>query len=68
MPARRLNTLSDLRRYLAHVINEIESDRMTPDKGGKLGYLVNIQRAVISEGDLELRVKLLEERIKTGVK
>ncbi|MBF0459113.1 MAG: hypothetical protein HQK99_14580 [Nitrospirae bacterium] len=66
MPVRRLNTLSDLRRYLAHVVNEVEADRMTADKGGKLGYLANIMRGIISESDLEERIRKLEAQLKGG--
>ena len=57
---RRLNTIGDVRRYLAHLVYQVESGKMEPQTGAKLGYLVNILVGTIKDGDLEERVKNLE--------
>ena len=58
----RLKTLSDVRRYLAALINDVRNEEIEPSIAGRLGYLLNILRAVISDSDLEARVKALEEK------
>lgn len=62
--ARRLNTLEDLRRYLASVINRVEDGALNPAVAGKLGYLANILKAVIEGTTLEDRVAKLEAQLK----
>jgi len=62
--ARRLNTLEDLRRYLAHLINSVEDGTMDPGKAGKLGYLCNIMKSVIEGSTLESRVQAIEAALK----
>ena len=61
-PRKRLKTLSDVRRYLSALVNDVRNGEVDPSLGGRLGYLLNILRAVISESDLEARVKALEEK------
>ncbi len=58
----RLKTLSDVRRYLAALINDVRNEEIEPSIATKIGYLLNILRSVISEGDLEARIKALEEK------
>ncbi|MGA7878384.1 MAG: hypothetical protein WCA08_22180 [Desulfoferrobacter sp.] len=60
----RLKTLDDLRRYLARLINETEAGTIDPSVSGRLGYLCNILKSVISEAELEGRVAELERLIK----
>lgn len=60
----RLKTLDDLRRYLARLINETEAGAIDPAVSGRLGYLANILKSVISEADLESRVAELERFIR----
>lgn len=56
----RLKTLEDLRRYLARLVNETEAGTIDPAISGRLGYLCNILKSVISEAELEQRVAELE--------
>ena len=58
--SRRLKTAADLRRYLASLINRVESGEIETDKAGKLGYLSNILLRVIEGSDFEARVEKLE--------
>jgi hypothetical protein len=64
MARRRLKTMSDLRRYLALLINKVEDGEVSPALAAKVGYLVNILRATIQEEDIEMRVAALERRVK----
>jgi hypothetical protein len=59
---RRLKTIEDVRRFLAYLIREIESDRMDPAKGGKLGYITSILIRAIEGSDLENRITELEKK------
>ena len=63
MGKRRLKSLQDVRRYLADVINRVEDGRLDPNLAGRVGYLVNVLRAVIEKSDLETRVAALEKQI-----
>jgi len=60
MPRRRLKTASDLRRYLASLINRVEQGETTPEMASKLGYLSNILLRVIEGTDFEKRISELE--------
>ena len=59
---RRLKTIEDVRRYVAYLINATEGGEIDAQMAGKLGYLANILKACILDGDLEARVKALEEK------
>ena len=59
---KRLKTLGDVRIYLANLINETRCGNVEPSLAGKLGFLLNILRATITESDLEERIKKLEEK------
>lgn len=61
---KRLKTISDLRRYTANLINQTASGLIEPSLAGKLGFLLNILKSIISDGDLETRIKKLEEGVK----
>jgi hypothetical protein len=63
---RRLATMSDLKRYMQSVINRLEDGDLDPALAGRLGYLVNIMRAVIQDGDFEERLSKLESQIEVG--
>lgn len=62
--ARQLKTTTDLRRYLANIINRVEAGTLDPSKAGRLGYLVNITKSVIDGSELEERVEKLEAILK----
>ena len=61
---RRLQNMSDLRRYLANLINRSEAGEVDPNLASKLGYLVALLFRVIEKSDLEKRVDELEKRVK----
>jgi len=60
MARRRLKTATDLRRYLANLINRVEQGETSPEMASKLGYLSNILLRVIEGSDLEKRIEALE--------
>ena len=60
MARRRLKTATDLRRYLANLINRVEQGETSPEIASKLGYLSNILLRVIEGSDLEKRIEALE--------
>jgi len=61
----RLNSICDIRRFLARVTNELDGDLISDGKARSLGYLCNIMKDVIRDGDLEARiVKLEQETVK----
>ena len=60
MAKRRLKTMDDLRRFVADLINRMESGLVEPALAGRLGYLANILKGIIERGDLESRIEDLE--------
>jgi hypothetical protein len=63
--ARRLKDYSDVRRYLASLINRVEADEITPEKAGRLTYISNVLLRAIECGHLEeldKRLMALEAR------
>ena len=63
MAERRLKTLEDVRRYLAHLVKAIEADEIEPAKGGRLAYISSILIRAIEGADLEKRVTELEKKL-----
>ena len=66
MAERRLKTLEDVRRYLAHLIKTIEADRIDPAKGGRLAYIASILIRAVEGSELEKRVTDLEKKFSAG--
>ncbi|NIN00861.1 MAG: hypothetical protein GTO24_23095 [candidate division Zixibacteria bacterium] len=60
---RRLKTIVDVRRYLAHLIHSTEAGEIDPQTAGRLAYISNILLRAIEGGDLERRVDALEKKI-----
>ena len=44
-------------------MQELEDGELDPQTAGKLGFLINIQRAIVEKGDLEERIEQLELRM-----
>ena len=63
---RRLKTGSDVRRYLANLINRVEGGQIEPDVAAKIGYLINILIRCIEGSELEQRVTDLERLMETS--
>lgn len=61
--ARRFNSLNDCKRFLADVLNRLEAGELDSDGVRVRSYSVQILSKIIESGDLEGRVKALEERL-----
>ncbi len=64
MPERRLQTIQDLRRYLANLINRTEAGQLDVGRVKVLTYTTSILMRAIEGSDLEKRIDELEKRIK----
>ena len=60
---KRLKTLSDVRRYLAGLINRVEAGEVDAGVMSKLAYAVNILSGIIQNSDIEKRLEQLEKQI-----
>ena len=60
MRKRRLKSVDDVRRYLADLIHRTEAGQVDPSLAGRLGYLLNLCKGCIVDGDLEKRIEQLE--------
>ena len=60
---RRFKKPGDIRRYLASILNRIESEELDPAIGGKCAYIANILLGCIRDSDLEERIAKLEQEI-----
>lgn len=57
---RRLKSSSDVRRYLAHLINSTEAGEIEPQTAGRLAYISNILLKAIEGSELQKRIEALE--------
>ena len=62
---KRLQNAQDLRRYLASLINRVESGEVEVNLGKSLAYLSSILLRIIEGGDLEGRVEQLERKLES---
>ena len=53
--------MSDVRKYLANLINETRNGNVNLSLAGRLGYLLNILKGIIETGDIEERILKLEK-------
>ena len=58
---KRLKSLNDVRKYLAALINETRNGDIEPGLAGRLAYMLNILKSVITDSDLEERISALEK-------
>ena len=61
--ARRFNSLNDCKRYLADALNRLEAGELEGDGVKVRSYCTQILSKIISESDLEERVKALEQKL-----
>lgn len=61
--ARRLKTMTDIRRYLANLVNRTESGVVDPSLAGRLGYLISILTRVIEGSEIEKRLDEIERKL-----
>ncbi len=62
---KRLQNAQDLRRYLASLINRVESGEVEVNLGKSLAYMSSILLRAIEGGDLEGRVEQLERKLES---
>ena len=62
---KRLQNAQDLRRYLASLINRVESGEVEVNLGKSLAYMSSILLRIIEGGDLEGRVEQLERKLES---
>ena len=58
----RLQTLTDVRRFMAKITNQLYRGELETDRARTLGYLCNNITTVIRDNDLEQRLKTLEQQ------
>lgn len=61
---RRLKTVEDVRRYLAHVLCRVEAQELDAQVAGRMAYISNVLLKAIADGVLERRVSELERALK----
>jgi hypothetical protein len=59
----RLNSLADVKRLLARIINEFRQGIITVDQAKCIAYVANILTQTIKDTEIESRLKELEGRI-----
>lgn len=65
MAQRRFKSLDDCRKYLGTVVNRMEEStggEVDAALGGRLAYVINILAGLIKDGDLEQRIRRLEDQ------
>ncbi len=60
---RRLNTIQDLRRYLASLVNRLDQGAIDQTTASKLAYICSILHRVLLDSDIETRLAVLESKI-----
>ncbi len=60
----RMKSLTDVRRFMARVINDLDDNRIFESKARTLGYLCSVLRDIIRDSDLEERILKLEMEMK----
>ena len=62
----RLKTLSDVRRFLARVTNDLNGEKIDENRARCFGYLASVMKDLIRESDIEEMVKKLETALLNG--
>lgn len=68
MSKKRLQTLGDMRRYLAGLINRYESGEINEAHLRAAAYVANILSSTIKDSDFEQRIEKLEKQLNAGEK
>lgn len=63
MARKRFGTLSDLRRYLGTVLNQLDSGELTEVQAKARAYIIGILSSIIKDSDLESRLAALEQTV-----
>ncbi len=59
---KRLNSLKSCRKYLADILNRLDSDELDPTKARTLIYGTATLGMIIEKADLEIRIAALEKK------
>ncbi|MFZ4525664.1 MAG: hypothetical protein ACOYOE_08975 [Chlorobium sp.] len=68
MAKKRLQTLGDVRRYLAGLLNRFEAGEIDETHLKACAYVSNILTSTIKDSDFEQRIEKLEEQLNEGGK
>jgi len=60
---KRLKNLQDVRRFLARVANDLDSDKISEGKARTLAYVCSILNQVIKDGEIEQRLEAVERAL-----
>jgi hypothetical protein len=60
---RRLKTGTDVRRFLAHVINAMAAGELEPQLGTKLAFVANVLLRACETSIIEKRIEALEAHL-----
>ena len=60
---KRLKNLGDLRRYLAGLINRLDSGEVDSATASKLAYICSILHRILVDSEIEDRITALEKRL-----
>ena len=66
MSKKRLQTLGDVRRYLAGLLNRYEAGEIDETHLKAAAYVANILTSTIKDSELEERIQRLEEQLNGG--
>nr|WP_320193587.1 hypothetical protein [uncultured Desulfobacter sp.] len=58
----RLNSLRDVRRFMAKIINQLHRSEIEESRGRTLAYMSSILKDVLKESDIEERIAQLEKQ------
>ena len=61
--ARRLQSIGDVRRYVASLINRVEDGSLDASIAGRLCYMANSLKSIIEGSELEKRIAEIEKAI-----
>jgi len=68
MSKKRLQTMGDVRRYLAGLLNRFEAGEINEVHLKAAAYVSNILTSTIKDSDFEQRIEILEEKLNAGGK
>lgn len=64
MARKRFGTITDIRRYLGQVLNQLDSGELTEMQAKTRAYICGILATIIRDSDLEVRLTALEQSVR----
>jgi hypothetical protein len=62
MHKRRLKNLTDIRRFLAATLNQLEAGEIDESRAKTVAYCLNVLSSIVKDSDLEQRISALERQ------